>query len=204
MEIIESFTKNFTLIEGTTITISLLAILISILTYYNNASRDRRQLRANKIEEMIETVILIIDCYGYFDDLFCLQQSMRLGSDADGLNEREKKTIDVLRQISDEIKLRDKIIRLNVLANTYLPNNDLKNRVRSLVSIISTIHEPTVNKNYEQTKTIYKTYPRAWTLLPFVQKLQVDLTKEMKLGYESDMFSHNSYHETFFKELKLK
>ena len=65
-----SFTQNFTIIEGITITISLIAIFISLLSYYDTNKRDKRQLRINKIEEMIEIIILIIDNYASFDVLF--------------------------------------------------------------------------------------------------------------------------------------
>lgn len=42
------------------------------------------------------------------------------------------------------------------------------------------------------------------TLLPFVEKLQLELSAEMKLGYESTFFTDNNNHEDFLKELKLK
>lgn len=207
MQFINSFTQNFTLIEGFTITISTIAIIISIISFYNTAARDRRQIRINKIEEMVEIVILIIGNYASFDDLFFLQQKIKYTEETSEKNvllKKEKKHIAAVTLISNQIKLREKLTRLNVLANSYLPNSELKNRVRFLVSLISSIYETTVNQNYELTKSIFKTYPRAWTLLPFVEKLQLELSAEMKLGYESTFFTDNNNHEDFLKELKLK
>lgn len=205
-----SFTEKFTFIEGLTITFSIIAILISVVSYYDTTIRDRRQLRIHKIEEMIEIIILIIGNYAEFDDLFCLQEKIRSISDIEdfefekkALVEQEKKYVNALTLISNDLRLREKIIRLNVLATTYLPNNDLKNRVKSLVSLISHIYEATVNQNYNKTKRNFKTYPRAWVLLPYVERLQLDLSKEMKLGYESNMFSKNPYQEKFLKELNI-
>jgi hypothetical protein len=207
----ESFTRNFTLIEGITITISLIAIFISLLSYYDTNKRDKRQLRVNKIEEMIEIVILILDNYASFDDLFCLQEKIRSISQIDDLElekkaliEKEKKYISLLYSISNDVKFREKIIRLNVLASSYLPNNELKYRVKALVGLISNIYESTVNQNYSQTKRNFITYPRAWTLMDFTEKLILDLSKEMNLGYESNFFGKNPYDEKFMNELGIK
>ena len=207
----ESLTEKFTIIEGLTITISLIAIIISIFSYYDAAKRDRRQLRVNKIEEMIEIVLVIMGNYATFDDLFCLQQRIRAISNIDELEieknaliEKEKKYINALKTISDDINLREKVIRLNVLASSYLPNNDLKYRVKCLVGLISNIYEATVNLNYAITTKNFKTYPRAWTLMDFIEKLILDLSKEMNLGYHSNFFGKNPYNEKFIKELGIE
>lgn len=207
----ESITEKFTIIEGLTIIISVIAIIISIISYYDAAKRDRRQLRVNKIEEMIEIVLLILGNYAEFDDLFNLQQRIRsisnieeLENEKNALIEKEKKYINALKTISDDIKLREKIIRLNVLASSYLPNNDLKYRVKCLVGLISNIYEATVNLNYEITKRNFKTYPRAWTLMDFIEKLVLDLSKEMHFGYHSNFFGKNPYHEKFLEELGIE
>lgn len=206
-----SFTQNFTIIEGITITISLIAIFISLLSYYDANKRDKRQLRINKIEEMIEIVILILDNYASFDELFCLQQKIRsiskiehLELEKKALIEKEIKYISLLNSISNEVKYREKTIRLNVLASTYLPNKDLKNRVKFLVALTSNIYESTINQNYSHTKRNFNTYPRAWTLMDFIQKLILDLSKEMNLGYESNFFGKNPYDEKFMNELGIK
>ena len=206
-----SFTQNFTIIEGITITISLIAIFISLLSYYDTNKRDKRQLRINKIEEMIEIIILIIDNYASFDDLFCLQEKIRsiskiknLELEKKALIEKEIKYISLLNSISNEVKFREKTIRLNVLSSTYLPNNDLKKSVKFLVSLTSNIYESTINQNYSQTKRNFKTYPRAWTLMDFTEKIILDLSKEMNLGYESNFFGKNKYDERFMNELGIK
>jgi hypothetical protein len=207
MSSITSFVQNFTLTEGLTISISLVAIIISIISFFKTASSDRRQIRINKIEEMVEIVILIMGDYHIFDDLFLLQQVISITEDSIEkavLQEKEKRYIETLKNISDEIKLREKLIRLNVLANSYIPNGELKNRIRFFVSIISTIYEATVNQNYSQTKSIFRTYPRAWDLLKFVEKLQLQLGVEMQLGYESNFFNENQFHEKFMEELRIK
>jgi hypothetical protein len=185
----------------------LIAIVISIISYFKNSNLDRRQIRVHKLEEMIEIIILIISNYHSFDDLYLLQRKIELSKDDQEINlllEKEAKYVEALKQISNDIKLRENIIRLGILANIYLPNTDLKNRVKSLISLISCLHERTVNRNLENTFPTFKTYPRAWILKPYIETLLVDLSREMNLGYENNMFGENPHFDKFKKELKIE
>ena len=83
---IENFFKNFTLVEGWTIAISLIAIVISIISYFKNSNLDRRQIRVHKLEEMIEIIILIISNYHSFDDLYLLQRKIEISEDDQEIN----------------------------------------------------------------------------------------------------------------------
>lgn len=207
IEIIKNFIKNFTFIEGWTIVISIIAILVSLISYAKTLTLDRRQIRVHKLEEMIEIIILFMSNYSSFDDLYLLQRRIELSgedSELNLLNKREAKYVEELKKISNDIKLRENIIRLGILANIYLPNTELKNRVKSLITLISCIHERTIYHNIDNTIASFKTYPRAWTLLPFVEKILVDLSKEMNLGYESNLYAENPDFEKFKKELNIQ
>lgn len=199
-ENLKNFTGNFTIIEGWT-------IVISVISYFKNSNLDRRQIRVHKIEEMIEIIILIMSNYDVFDNLYLLQRKIEINREDPELNlllEKEAKYIKVIREISNDIKLRENIIRLGILANIYLPNTDLKNRVKSLISLISCLQERTINHNLENTLPTFKIYPRAWILLPYVEKLLVDLSREMKLGYESNMYGENPHLDKFKEELNIQ
>src|SRR5690606_19884490 len=137
-------------------------------------------------------------------DTFFLQQKFRLqnnetDSEKKRLTNLEIKQVEALNKITIEINLHEKLIRLSVLINAYLPNKHLRNKIRSLVSLYTSIAEATVNRNYNNTKGIFSNYPRPWILLPFVEQVQFDLIKEMKLGYTSSFFSDNPYDQEFKK-----
>lgn len=206
-EFITKFINKFTIIEGWTVAISITAIIISIVSYFKTSVLDRRQIRVHKLEEMIEIVILIMSNYHNFDDLYLMQRRIEISNDLpenDLLRLKERKYVEAVKGISNEIKLRENIIRLGILANTYLPNTGLKNRVRSFISLISCLHERTINHNIENTVETFETYPRPWILLPYVEELLTDLIKEMKLGYASNMYGENPHLEKFKEELNIK
>tara|TARA_R100000306_G_C4332512_1_gene120982 strand:- start:114 stop:731 length:618 start_codon:yes stop_codon:yes gene_type:complete len=204
----EEFFQDFTFNEGITILISSFALLISIIGFLYMINNDKRQLRIGRIEEIIEIIHVLMGNYRYFDDTFFLQQDLanKINEDEDEIKRllnSEKRQVEALEKISNDIELQQKLIRLTVLINAYLPNKRLKNKLRSYVGLYTSIAETTLNRNYQQTKVLYSTYPRPWILLPFIEKCQIELIREMKLGYENNIYSENPFEKEFKKELNI-
>lgn len=102
-----------------------------------------------------------------------------------------------------DIALQEKLIRLTILINAYLPNNKLRNKIRSFIGLYTSMVESTLNRNYHKTKEIFITYPRPWILLPFIEKVQTELIQEINLGYNNKIYSENPFEKEFRKELNI-
>ncbi|MFY0482103.1 hypothetical protein ACI6PS_05810 [Flavobacterium sp. PLA-1-15] len=203
----KEFFQTFTLNEGLTITIAILALAISVISYFNTSNRDKRQLRIGRIEEIIEIIHVLIGNYRYFDDTFFLQEKIRKGIEIESkkieLINLEKRQVDLLQNISNEINLQEKLIRMTVIVNAYLPENKLRNKLRTLVTLYTSLAEATLNRKYDDTKVIFSVYPRPWIILPFIEEIQTELIKEMKLGYDNNIYGENPFDEEFKKKMNL-
>lgn len=91
----KEFFLSFTLNEGLTIGISILAFAISVISFINSAARDKRQLRIGRIEEIIEIIHVLMGNYRYYEDTFHLQQTIRNESDK---NETDKKRLEEIER----------------------------------------------------------------------------------------------------------
>ncbi len=99
---------------------------------------------------------------------------------------------------------REKSPRLVMLANSYLPNTELKNRVISVGGLVTSLIECPIFDNYEQTKQIFPKYPAPLDFLRYIEDLENLLVKEMKLGYKG--VNHDeliTYKTKFQKDLNI-
>ena len=106
------------IIDYITGSISLAAIVISIIAFVQNLKIEKRQLRIGKMEEMLEITNILNINYQYFDDTHFFKT--QLLSDQKESNDTDKYLSQVksLSEISDEIDIRNKLAGLYVLNNS--------------------------------------------------------------------------------------
>ncbi len=106
------------IIDYITGSISLAAIVISIIAFVQNLKIEKRQLRIGKMEEMLEITHILNINYQYFDDTHFFKT--QLLSDQKESNDTDKYLSQVksLSEISDEIDIRNKLAGLYVLNNS--------------------------------------------------------------------------------------
>ncbi|RTY85828.1 hypothetical protein [Flavobacterium sp. GT3R68] len=201
------FFASFTFIEGITITIALIAILISLISLFNDNKKNRRELRISKLEEMLEINLYFLTYYQYLIDIVEKREK---------IFENGKKGIDILvdevtadqdatefLEIVGKTNFDRNLMRFNVLANSYLPNGELKLKCLSLVELIANLYNYSVYKVYEVRKTHPK-FPLRKVYFDYIEEVEKELISEMKLGYESSKdIKRIEYYQTFKKELNI-
>ena len=98
---------------------SLIAIGISIIAYIQNLKGQKRELRIEKLEEILEITHLLNGNYQYFEDT----QFFKIQLLSDQANKDKKlkylTQVKVLQEIANEIDLRNTLSRLYVLNNSF-------------------------------------------------------------------------------------
>lgn len=174
-----------------TIILSITATIISIVSIFITLKNDKRQIRINKLEELLEINLYLLYHYDILNEIFELQTIIRnphllkKDSNISSMVEEENKLISSFIENTGKDTLTNKIIRLEVLSRSYLPNNNLKFRVISLGEMYSNLLLATIFKDYEGTKNNYSSYPKLIDLFNYVEKIENDIISEMKLGYKT-------------------
>lgn len=192
------------------ILLPVVAIIISIISLTKSNQNTKRQIRIGRIEEIIECLRMYIPDYHV---LYIAYQHQHIYKNAP--KNLEVNQIDILKNnYLDAIKifkennnievLREKTSRLIMLADSYLPNKELKKRVISITGLMSTLLQCTIYDNYEQTKKMFIKYPTPMDFFEYAVDLQNQLIKEMKLGHNSLEFKDlMAYENKFLKDLKI-
>lgn len=202
------FFASFTLNEGITLTISLIAIGISLLTFFNDNKKNRRELRISKLEEILEMNIYFLNHYSFLLEIVEFRDNVKFNQESNSMSVIDSDIRgDLLsKEFLDIVGLNNfdkNLTRLNVLANSYLPKDELKYKCISIVDLIANLYNYTVYKIYE-VRTNYPKFPTKEDYFDYIEELEKDLIAEMKLGYESakDMDRIN-YLPNFKKDLKI-
>jgi hypothetical protein len=200
---------NFDFNKTISFTFSLIAILLSIVTIIMTKRNVKKQLRVNKLEEILEILHFI---YGYYSGLFLLfidtkeYLNIKLNGEKipDYLKELPEKRKRFTENVNKEIII-NKMSRLSVLSNAYLPNSkNLKNKINSVLKtyyfMYAYVYSTGETSKGEQNIII----PKRGEMERFLNKLESDIIKEMNLGYQSnDNNSQKKYFETqFLKDLE--
>lgn len=200
---------NIDLNKTISFTFSTIAIILSILSIIITRKNVKKQLRLNKLEEILEILYFI---KGYYSTLFILfidtesyaqskLNNTKLPDYPKDLSERKERFIE---NVSRETII-NKISRLNILSNTYLPNKkNLKLRIHSISNTyyymclyIFTNGETPINEEYSLI-------PKRGQIEKFLNKIESDILIEMNLGYRSiDKREQKEYLKTkFLKDLE--
>ncbi|WP_027127276.1 hypothetical protein [Gelidibacter mesophilus] len=184
--------------------ISIIAIVISIIAYIQNSRSDKRQLRIGKLEEMLEITHILMGNYQYFEDTNFFKTNLISGTKDNAELEKYNQQIKALSQISERIELQDKLTRLFVLNNSYLPKKELKEKIGIFIAVYTSIAENTLSNPNKIIELPFNDFPKRWDFLDFTQEIQNELIEEMDLGYKESIENKNTYEKKFKERYKLK
>jgi hypothetical protein len=202
------FLKSFKLIEVLSLTIAFIAIVISLISYVNDNKKNLRELRLSKLEELIELNIYFLT---YYESLFDISEirnkvifSGEISLQSIFLEDIEgDKAAKSLIEIIGINNFVNKLSRFNVLANSYLPNGELKLKCLSLVELNANLFKYAIFKDYKVRQTHPK-FPLKKVYFNYIEEVEKDLITEMKLGYKSFKDSEREkYYPTFKKEMNI-
>jgi hypothetical protein len=184
--------------------ISIVAIVISIIAYIQNSKNEKRQLRIEKIEEMLEITHVLNANYQYFEDTHFFKT--QLLSETKESMEKDKYLFQVkeLSKISKEIDIRNKLTRLYILNNSYLPKKELKEKIGVFITVYTSIAESTLSLPIKKTNLPFNEFPKKWDFLEFTEEIQNELIKEMSLGYKNNISDKNTFQVKFKQRYNLK
>lgn len=187
-----------------TFAFSLVAIGISIVAYIQNLKGQKRELRIEKLEEILEITHLLNGNYQYFEDTQFFKTHLLLDQADKDEKLKYLTQVKVLQEISNEIDLRKTLSRLYVLNNSYLPKKELKSKIGVFISVYTSIAESTLSQPTMKMKLPFNEFPKRWEFLEFTKEIQNDLIEEMNLGYKNNISEKNEYEKEFKRRYKLK
>ncbi len=183
--------------------ISIIAIVISIIAYLENSRIEKRQLRIEKLEEMLEITHILMGNYQYFEDTNFFKNDIFSETKDNAEKEKYNQQIKGLSKISESIDLQNKLTRLFVLNNSYLPKKELKEKIGIFIAVYTSIAENTLSNPNKIIELPFNDFPKRWDFLDFTQEIQNELIGEMDLGYKDSIESKNTYENEFKKRYNL-
>ncbi|WP_040280843.1 hypothetical protein [Psychroserpens damuponensis] len=185
--------------------ISIIAIVISVIAYIQNTRIEKRQLRIEKLEEMLEITHILMGNYQYFEDTNFFKNIMLSETKDSTEIEKYNRQVKSLIQISENIDLQNKLTRLFVLNNSYLPKKELKEKIGVFIAVYTSIAENTmINPKNIIDNLPFNDFPKRWDFLEFTREIQNELIVEMDLGYKDSIDNKNTYEKKFKERYKLK
>ncbi len=184
--------------------ISIVAIVISVIAYLQNSRIEKRQLRIEKLEEMLEITHILMGNYQYFEDTNFFKNGILIETKNDAEKAKYKRQVEALIKISDRIDLQNKLTRLFVLNNSYLPKKELKDKIGIFIAVYTSIAENTMTNSTKIVELPFNDFPKRWDFLDFTQEIQNELIEEMDLGYKDSIINKNTYEKKFKERFRLK
>lgn len=180
------------IIEIVKLILPIIAILISIAAVFVSHKNIKKQIRVSKLEEMLEILnmlrIYYRTAYLYSNDLRNNEKYLDgklINSDWSTINNH----IDEFLSNIKEETIESKTARLYVLANSYLPKNDLKLKVISINQLYSDLFYTLFYKRLSRLKDKYNgDFPKPDKIYNILYKIEKDIVKEMKLGFDTVTF----------------
>ena len=173
------------------IVLPIAAVIISVLSLILTLRNNRRQIRIAKLEELLEINLFLLYHYEVLLDIFNIQTEIRqptqkrTGMEAMALQEEENQQIKAFFEMVGQNTYILKLMRLEVLTRSYLPNTKVKFQILSLADMYSHLSLASLYKQYDDTKTAFEKYPEVDVLFEYSEKIEIGIIKEMKLGYRS-------------------
>ncbi|KIA82422.1 hypothetical protein [Flavobacterium sp. AED] len=181
-------------------TLSIIAILISVISATIAWKNTQKQIRENKLEEIVSILYNFHRMYNrMFWLLIDLQKELdpknhdSLGYDWD----EEKK---VFFESTKEYIPKDNFNRLRILANAYLPNNNVKFRLMAIGGLYSELFMALETRSdYNIIEKYEGKIPKPGAVSNFILLIEKDLIKEMNLGFDGMTISlYKKYKEKHF------
>jgi hypothetical protein len=118
-------------------------------------------------------------------------------------NDYKKSVQRFLQNISME-KFQEKTARMSVLSNCYLPDNEVKFKSLSVVTLITNLVNCTILGTFESSVNLFPKYPKPLDFILYIDELEADILKEMKLGYKGTRIKTlHEYNVKFMADLKI-
>lgn len=186
------------------------AIIISVISLVKTNRNTKRQIRVAKIENIIECLRMFMSNYSL---LHLIYQRQHLYKNSPPNSEKYQiedlkadylKAVEVFNKNSDVEILRENGPRLAMLANSYLPEKELKMKIMSLVGLMTSLIECTIFENYEETRKLFPKYPGILDFFKYIEQIEIELIQEMNLGYKGVKFEDlMAYKNKFLNDLKI-
>jgi len=189
--------------ELITIIFSIIAIIISIITYRQNFKVQKRQLRIEKLEEILEITHILNGNYQYYEDTFTFKMAIIDDFEENEESEKYANVVHSLIKLSEEIDLRNKLSRLYVLNNSYLPKRKLKDKIGVFIALYTSVAENTIISPNKKIDIVFNKFPKKWEFLDFTNEIQNEIIKEMDLGYKNNINYDNNFESEFKKRYNL-
>lgn len=188
------------------IVFSSLALVISSLTIVMTRRDLKKQLRLGKLEEILEILQFL---NGYYNGLVSLfidtkeRNKILVNGNVlpEYLQELPKYRQGFIENVDKETII-NKISRLKILSNAYLPNtNNIKNKIDTISDIYYAMYM-FVHTNGERPREEKDAIiPKRGEMERFLESLQRDIIREMKLGYKK--IDHSKKNEYFKNQFKI-
>ena len=193
------------IIEVIKLILPIIAILISIAAVFVSHKNVKKQIRVSKIEEIIENLNML---RGYYKTAYLYSNDLKnYEKYLDGkLTTRDwlivNRHIDEFLSNVKEETIQAKTARLYVLANSYLPKNNLKLKVISVNQLYSDLFYTLFYKKLSLLKEKYNgDFPEPDKILDILNQLEKEIVKEMNLGFDTITFKeYEAYFQSTFKK----
>lgn len=181
-------------------TLSIIAILISVISAIIAWRNTQKQIRVNKLEEIVS---ILYNFHRIYKRMFWLLVDLDKDLDPknlESLNYDLNEEIKVFFESAKEYLQKDSFNRLRILANAYLPNNNLKFRLMAVGGLYSDLFLALETRsNYNIIEKYEGKIPKPGAVSNFILIIEKDLIKEMKLGFDGmTISSYKKYTEKQF------
>jgi hypothetical protein len=173
------------------IVLPIAAFIISVLSLILTLRNNKRQIRIAKLEELLEINLFLLYHYEVLLDIFEIQNKIRqptqerTGMETMSLQENENQQIQAFFETVGQNIYLHKLMRLEVLARSFLPNIEVKYQILSLADMYTHLSLATLYKDYDNTKMAFEKYPEVTKLFEYSEVIEIEIIKEMNLGYGS-------------------
>ena len=192
---------DLTNIEIITSLLSLAAFGVSIRANIQAYRIHKREIRIGKVEEMISIIHTLYDNYAYFIKCYNLKISYMIFFDIISYDSYEsyeeqdcavrdkieyERQQPILNKIFEKFDLENRLNRLYVLNNSYLPQNKHQAKINTLIDVYKCLINHILIEPFEKVHLDYNKFPNEEDFLQFKKEVLKDLIKEMKLGYNNN------------------
>lgn len=192
------------IIEIIKLILPIIAILISIAAVFISHKNVKKQIRVSKLEEILEILNML---RGYYKTAYLYSNDLKKNEKyLDGKLTTHNWSIinhhidDFLSNVKEET-IQAKTARLYVLANSYLPKNDLKLKVISVNELYSDLFYTLFYKKLSRLKEKYDgDFPKPGKIFDILNEVEKEIVKEMKLGF--DTITYKEYEDDFQNTFK--
>lgn len=166
-------------------TLSIVAILISVISATIAWKNTQKQIRVNKLEEIVS---ILYNFHRIYKRMFWLL--IDLQEDLDPKNDKSlqydwNEEVKVFFESAKGYLQKDSFNRLRILANAYLPNNNLKFRLMAVGGLYSDLFMALETRsNYNIIEKYQGKIPKPGAVSNFILIIEKDLIKEMNLGFD--------------------